>query len=181
MGEQTGATALAAAFPDWSNPLTYILLITAISAGGTLLWKIAVWVTNVNRDRDNFGDFMKAVDEKLDKIILLVSGLAQENSPLQLTPKGQGVAKYMEAEKYLDEAVPKALQNDELLTLEDYEIERWCKTYVKEFLPEEWQKNLDRAAYQFGVDSGSVMAVLWILLRDRVLAEKRKKEELTGA
>ncbi len=181
MGGQTGVTALATAFPNWSNPLTYILLLTAISGGGTLLWKIATWVTNVNQDRDNFGEFMKKVEGKLDKIVLLVSGLAEGNSPLQLTPKGQGVAKFIEAEKYLDEAVPKVLQNDDMLAWEDYEIERWCKTYVKEFLQEEWQKKLDRAAYQYGVDGDSVMAVLWILLRDRVLAEKRKKEELQDA
>ena len=159
-------------------------LIVSVGLGvAASLIGIGVWVGRVNSDRTNFKTFMKDVGEKLEAIqtdikqifkILPPSETIRSDSPIQLTELGEKVSKEIGAMQFANETVP-VLEN-EAKGLEPFEIESLSQDYVFGRLPENWRRNVGRASYKFGINTKAVSDVLWVVLRDELLAGKQKKE-----
>ena len=74
--------------PEWAgNPLVWI--ICGVAVAGALL-KAGMWISGVNSDRASFKEFMRRVEDKLDKISdRLPAQTVSSSSPIQLTDLGE--------------------------------------------------------------------------------------------
>lgn len=132
------------------------------------------WSEDVNQDRSEFKKFMEEIRGKIQEILntLNRSPVLSSGSPLQLTDKGQTIAKQISAEKWAAELGQNIMEDIEtdISNKSPYEIQEFCfkHVYNREFSTD--RKDLiNNCAYQNGVRFEAVLNVLAIVLRDILL------------
>ncbi len=152
---------------EWlDSPLIIVAGIAVISA----LITIGIWVGWVNSDRDNFKDFMKRVDRKLDSIFrALPSKAVDSGSPTQLTKLGREVSGEIQAGEWSKKQA--VLLAKELQGKQPYEIQDYSFDYVfnRHEAAEEELALWKESAYQHGLDVSQVKNVLMVELRDALI------------
>ena len=154
-------------FIQWLNTpliLTVILIVLGVFTS------IGIWIGKVNSDRASFKDFMKEIRKDI-KIILgrLPPRPVTGSSPLRLTDLGESISQTLEARHW---AVRTAEElQGRIQGMQPYEIQDFCSTYIKnEFTPDALQKaRIKECAYEHGIESTSVLEVLMVELRDKLL------------
>ena len=120
------------------NPFWITTVILAVSA----LIGIGVWVGSVNRDRNQFSNFIDRIESKISEInqdiknILLRLGpdVAVRGSPIRLTELGERVSETIGA-KGIAETLSAELHS-KTVGMTDYEIQEFAKDYAQsEFKP----------------------------------------------
>ncbi|MCY4130803.1 MAG: hypothetical protein OXG15_16390 [Gammaproteobacteria bacterium] len=145
------------------------LLITFL----VICFKAGEWKGGVDRDRQNFNQFMIEISGKIDDIIdrLPSRRLLAEESPLGLTSFGREVGEEIGAKQWSANMVETLKPQVERKS--PYEVQDFCFDFVKskmELTPEQ-TKQVESSAYKHGVKREKVLEVLVIELRDALIDE----------
>ena len=105
------------------------------------------------------------------------------NSPLQLNDLGRKIAAEINADEWAGEVAPSLTERAE--TEPPYKVDALCEDYVDRFLHQHMRDRVAKAAYEHGMERQDVLAVLRVVLRNRLLtdtgrdpaATKTKKDE----
>ena len=168
--------------PEWiTDPRTILAVLAAI--GG-----VGYWIGQVNSDRKSFKEFMREIKDDIsgirDNVQKIFERLgpptAASASPAQLTDFGEKVAKGIDAHEWASSTAKTILENHALLSLEPYQIEAFCQSYVERESEEGGvlEKKVQMAIYEFGIDRDRTLPVLRIPLREALL---KRQEELRAA
>ena len=140
------------------------------------------WQGEVDQDRDNFKSLIGEIKTRLDAIIFHLIGHSPDkpgvaysrHSPFSLTDLGKKIALEINAESFTSKQVPELI--GKVKDKEDFEVHQFCEHFVENNLPQYWDKAVKRTAYSFGLPEYDVRMVLVIVLRDAVIAQKKKGE-----
>lgn len=153
------------------------LVVIAVIGGATILFKFAMWMQQVNSDRDVFKDFIKEIREeiknihsKIDKIIGRIDNVTiSSGSPLHLTELGEKICNEIQARQWAETAAAEFVER--VIEKQPYEIQEFCFSYVKEeYEPDpDLSSKIGMAAYENGIDKDGVLDVLAIELRDALI------------
>lgn len=164
---------------DWpfsaGETVSGLLGIAVLLCGG------AYWVGCVNTDRSTFkttlNEFMEEIRADIKDIFsrLPPPQTAEGASPAQLTEFGRKVADGVNARAWAEQAAQSVLADDDLLSLEPFQIEAFCDSYVEEQSRQEGivQDKVQQAIYEFGIDRDRALPVLRIPLREALLHRKK--------
>ena len=154
--------------------------IAAVLSIGLLLFKAGRWTgtvdTNIGALKhavEELKNTIKSIDTKLSKLLRLYPDPAIEgSSPLKLTELGERVSDKIGAP---DIAIGIArVVSEKVVSMSDYEIQEFAKEYAQsQFEPTSIQSaELDDCAFQEGIPRDSVLSVIGIELRDRLIEMK---------
>lgn len=149
---------------DWSNPLVFII------AGGTLV-TIGIWVGKMEYFK---GTVEKTLREVRDDIKTLLERIGpnpvSSNSPRVLTDFGKEISQQADVALWAKQQAQNL--SAKVAGKEDFEIEALAVSDVKEAYENsfEFQRRIDKCAYDKDIDKEKVMAVFEIELRDALLA-----------
>ena len=90
--------------------------------------------------------------------------------PLQLNDLGRKVSAEMQADEWAAEIAPSLAER--AAAEPPYKVDALCGHYVEQFLHQEMRDRVDEAAYEHGIERAGVLAVLRIVLRNRILADR---------
>lgn len=141
-----------------------------------LCFKAGEWKGRVDKDRQNFNQFMTEMREKIDDIFerLPSRRLLEERSPLGLTDFGREVGEEIDAKEWAANMV--ATLKSEVESKSPYQVQDFCFDYVKsklELTPEQTEL-VESSAYSHGLKIEKVLDVLVIELRDALIDELRQ-------
>lgn len=141
------------------------LVAIAVIGGATILFKFAMWVQEVNSDRDIFKDFMreirediKKIHEKIDKIIGRVDNTTiSSGSPLRLTELGERISNELQARQWAEATAAEFAER--VGDKQPYEIQEICFEHVRtEFEPDDdLDSKIGTAAYENGIKRDEVL------------------------
>lgn len=161
-----------------------IIAAGCVTVGGGLVG-VGVWIGRVNNDRQNFREFVKEVRGKLDTILFRLGklsgsdeNLVQTKSPVVLTEKGEKVAQEIGALTFASELAPKLVKK--VKGKEEFQIYAFCEEYVQRELPEKWETIVEKYAYNHGLPQYSILMVLAVVLRDKLLDDPEKQKNETS-
>lgn len=173
---------------NWlSNPLTYILILGAVTAIGTLMrytFKAGEWKRGVDEDISSFEEFSERVEASLSKIERDIKDLSERipvpiikgSSPLSLTEFGKEVSSEINAKDWAKSKSQTLWR--ELDGKEPYEIHEFCETYVQsEVNVEDIEGSIKRTIYEHGLKRDDVMSLLAIELRDSLFRALQLDDE----
>ena len=157
----------------------------AVLIAGTLLlvvltWTASSWKTAVDKDRNTFNDFIKEMRRKIDDILLRLPlpKTLEANSPITLSDLGKKVADEIHVDNWVDEYVEevRARIGDGPTP---YSIQDACFQYTENELmrklaengPPERKENIEMSAYQNGIEVPSILRVVGVKLRDKILRD----------
>ena len=166
---------------DWSELFkSPLFVIAAVSGLATLVFKAGVWkskmdsgVSGVERSveglRSEMRDFMKEIRSDIKKIFNRLSPTTRIGSPISLTRLGEKVSGEIGAPEWARVIAPKFL--DEVSGQSPYFIQEFCMDFcTTRYAPDQDVKaRLEQCAYENGIDLDSVLRVLAVELRDRLL------------
>jgi len=95
--------------------------------------------------------------------------LLAANSPLQLTEIGRTIANEIEADAWAAELAP--ILTERAATEPPYKVDALCEDYVDRFLEQQMRDRVAEAAYEHGMERRDVLAVLRVVLRNRLLTD----------
>ena len=166
---------------DWSelvkNPL---FVIAAVSGLATLIFKAGAWKSKMDsgmsgtessmeRLRSEMRDFMKEIRSDIKKIFNRLSPTTGTGSPISLTKLGKKVSREIDAPEWARRKAPELL--DEIAGQSPYFIQEFCMDFcTTKYRPgDDLKYLLEQCAYDNGIDLDSVLRVLGVELRDRLL------------
>lgn len=179
---------------DWfSNPGPWIIagltlglaLLTAVITLSFFVlravWKTASWKTGVDLRlkgvdselssiKATLASFMTEVREDIKQIFKrLPSETVNDASPLQLTSKGQSISQALDAPRWAEDTATVLAKRVEGMV--PYDIQEFCYGHVRdEFRPSpELEVKIKQCAYENALDRYSVLDVLAVELRDKLL------------
>lgn len=138
-----------------------------------LCFKAGEWKGRVDKDRQNFKEFMTEVREKIDDIFerLPSRRLLAEDSPLGLTKFGREIAEEIGAREWATGLVTNLKPHVERKS--PYQVQDFCFDFVKselELTPQQTVK-VESSAFRHGVKREKILEVLVIELRDALFDE----------
>lgn len=145
---------------------------------------VGKWIGSVNTDRKNFGksfeedrkEFRNSITKLADeiradikKILLRLTPTIDSKSPMSLSELGEKVSREIDAPGWVRDLAPRFL--DEVKGKSRYFIQELCMDFfVSKYKPSDDQKYLlEDCAFKYGIDVDSVLRVLGLELRDRLL------------
>ena len=136
-----------------------------------LMFKFGDWHGKVNSDRSSFKEFMKEVRDDIKEILQrLPNPPLSASSPLRLTDFGEKIAHNISAGEWADQIVEEV--SKEVIGKSPYEIQEFCFTHVQSLKVSPDQKLLlDNCAYEHGIDVETVLKVLGVVVRDKLLGQ----------
>ena len=99
--------------------------------------------------------------------LLLAAG-----SPLQLNDLGNKVSAEIRADEWAAEIAPSLAER--AAAEPAYKVDALCEHYVEQFLHQQMRDRVEEAAYEHGIERAGVLAVLRVVLRNRLLANRRE-------
>lgn len=167
---------------DWTELVkSPLFVIAAVSGLAALIFKAGVWKSKVDSGmseaeksmsgfRSEMRDFMKEIRSDIKKIFNRLSPTTGSGSPISLTKLGEKVSKEIDAPGWAQSMAPKFL--DEVKGQSPYFIQEFCMDFcTTEYKPSDSLKHrLEQCAFDNGIDVDSVLRVLGVELRDRLLA-----------
>lgn len=160
---------------DWTNPLTYGVLLAATTTFGAVLWKIFWWVAKIDPLPEGLREIAEGIRgdtaeirADIKRIFLQLTPVADRGSPIRLNDFGRRVAESVHAEEWAKASAPDLLS--EVLDLQDFEIDGFAADVVSTRLGDDWPTRIAASAYENGIDQESVRTVLRVVLRDELIA-----------
>ena len=173
--------------PAWFNPVSIAILALAAAR---ILWAVARWAYKTDQAVKDVPKEIKAVNRKVgtvEKKIVAVEkkfAIVQEqigellalfprkyvasHSPVRLTKLGEQAAVELGIHAWATNVAPDLL--DRARGKEEFEVYKLCSDYVQALGDDDMTKRaVDAYAYEQGSSSGSILAVLMVVLRDRLL------------
>ena len=95
--------------------------------------------------------------------------LLAANSPLQLTDVGRDIAARIQGETWAAEVAPNL--KDRAAVLPPYKVDALCGDYIDQCLELHMRDRVAETAYQHGTERADVLAVLRVVLRNRLLTD----------
>ena len=166
---------------DWSEIVKSPLFALAVVSGVvTLIFKVGVWKSKVDSGmsgaeksmegfRSEMRDFMNEIRSDIKKIFNRLSPTTGSGSPISLTKLGEKVSKEIDAPGWSRDMAPTFL--DEVKGQSPYFIREFCMDFcTTRYKPDDDLKyRLEQCAFDNGIDVDSVLRVLGVELRDRLL------------
>lgn len=154
-----------------------ISIIVGVLGALGILWGVLMWCARVNADRSQFREFMTDMKQDvrdlrtdIKSILSSLSSVPVESaSPLRLTDRGREFAEFLDAGAWAEPCAASVV--DHVQGKEPYEIDQFVVKYLDDRLTLEMQKQVEKCAYEFGVECDSVLSVLRVVLRDALLAK----------
>ena len=162
-------------FMDWSNPVTYGVILTAAIAFGGVLWRIFWWVAKIDPLPTMFHDLATEIRSDIKKILLRLPPTpapVASDSPLSLTEFGHRMARLMDASTWAAGIAPPLFESERLSGREEFEIDAFSRRYVRENMPED--PRVSKCMYELGVDRDNALRVLHVVLRDELIRLSRQ-------
>ena len=157
---------------DWTNPLTYGVMLALVSAGGAVIWKIFWWVAKIDPLPAGFSELAKEIRADIKQILIrLPPASISSASPVTLTEFGEKIAKSFGASGW-SKAIAATIA-DKVTGMADFEVDEFCQRYVETNLDAPQQSEVARVAYEFGIEHQKVLNVLRVVLRDELLKGDR--------
>lgn len=159
-------------------------LITIVLALAALIWGAGVWYSKIDRGEKDFRKFVEKVGETFEEINSRIEDISRKlpsstisrESPFQLTKQGEEVAEFVGAKAWAESTIAtlsESNQVDAILEMEPFEIDGFSGDHAMSRVGK--SPMIARAAYQFGIAKIDVLAVMQIVLRDKLLDLKAKK------
>ncbi|MCY4436325.1 MAG: hypothetical protein OXE05_03210 [Chloroflexi bacterium] len=139
-------------FVKWTGAID-----TKISSVESRIGELAQQITNLTTRIDAF-----ILSRRSDS-----PAAVQGASPVVLTDVGKEIAREVKADTFAQETAPKVL--GQVRGKEEFEVYEFCQQYVLNKLPQRWERDTAKLAYQRGTDTISVRQVLAVVLRDKLL------------
>ena len=170
-----------------SNPLTYNLILGAVTAIGALMrysFKAGERQRGVHKDTSSFETIARSVEATLSNIELDLKELSERipvpivkgSSRLSLTEFGKEVSREINAKDWARSKSQTLWR--ELDGKEPYEIHDFCENYVlSEVNVEAIEGSIKRTIYEHGSKRDDLMSLLAIELRDSVLRALQLDDE----
>ena len=156
---------------EWIN--TPLIVIAVLAVLG-VLYKFARWQGTVDTDLTTIKGFMAEIREDIKKIFhRLPPSPVASGSPMRLTDFGENIARKFGAFEWAGKLAPRLV--DKARGKEPFEVYDFSKEYVSSHWKEKWWRKVMECAYEEGTESGNVLAVMSVVLRDELL--KLLKEE----
>ena len=166
---------------DWSEIVKSPLFALAVVSGlVTLIFKVGVWKSKVDSGmsgaeksmeglRSEMRDFMNEIRSDIKRIFNRLSPTVGSGSPISLTKLGAKVSKEIDAPGWARDMAPGFL--DEVKGQSPYFIQEFCMDFcTTKYKPDDDLKHrLEQCAFDNGIDLDSVLRVLGVELRDRLL------------
>lgn len=157
----------------------------ATAIGGYLFHKFRIHfkeVDSLKQGLAKFGEKLAEIEKNIASILAIISGprsdLATNQSPLSLTKRGKEIGGSIDAKNIADKHIEK--YKEAYTDWEDmnaYHIQQTCVDFamneLADLLTDQEKKPLEDAAYQHGIDLLSIFWVIGIVMRDKVLKERR--------
>lgn len=151
---------------DWNNPLIFVVGAIAIIGA---IWKLAEWKGRTDDSVAAIKDAIREIREDIKKILdRLPDPSVTRGSPLRLTEFGEEISQRLDARPWAESTAPDLLP--EIRGMQAFQVDAFCETYVTERLDEEWNTKVAQCAYELSVNRDSVLSVLRVVLRDRLLS-----------
>ena len=99
--------------------------------------------------------------------------------PLQLNDLGRKVSAEIQADEWAAEIAPSLAER--AAAEPAYKVDALCGHYVEQFLHQEMRDRVDEAAYEHGIERPGVLAVLRIMLRNRILGDRQEDPDAPTA
>ncbi len=164
---------------NWQIILLISGMVSVLIAVGLLLFKAGRWTGSVDTNIDLLKTAVESIDGKLSRLLRLYHDPAVEGfSPLKLTELGERVSDKIGAP---DIAIGIArVVSEKVVGMSDYEIQEFAKEYAQsKFEPTPIQSAaLDDCAFQEGIPRDSVLSVIGIELRDRLIEMKKARNPI---
>ena len=161
---------------DWSNPVTYGVILAVGTTVGAVLWRVFWWVAKIDplpaglaKATDQFLEFATEIRGDIKEIFLRLPPprLIESGSPARLTEHGIKLANFLQAEDWA--AGVAATIVHEVGDKKPFQIEEFSREYVATKLEPEIEERVAACAYEFGTERDGVKSVLWVVLRDELL------------
>lgn len=163
-----------------------VLLVLAVLFLGT--WFVAQWVFKVNlacKDQKKSADWLKKI-HGLAEDYLGNGKTRASSSPITLTPLGKEIAAQIKAEEwigsyaaerlsYVEGMTPYRIQEDAFRFAEEELLSRLAKDNKDLFI------DIERCAFERGIDVGQVMKAVGVVLRDRLLELTNQVQVITSS
>ncbi len=105
--------------------------------------------------------------------------LLAAGSPLQLNDLGDKVSAEIRANEWAAEVAPSLAER--AAGEPAYKVDALCDHYVEQFLHQQMRDRVAEAAYEHGIKRAGVLAVLRVVLRNRLLADRRERPDAATA
>ena len=105
--------------------------------------------------------------------------LLEASSPLQLNDLGRKVAAEIRADEWAGEVAPSLTER--AASEPPYKVDALCEDYIKGCLEQEMRERVAETAYERGMDRYSVLAVLRVVLRNRLLDDRQADADAATA
>ena len=164
---------------DWSEVVkSPLFLIAAVSGLATVIFKVGVWKSKVDSAmsgaeksieglRAEMQDFMNEIRVDIKKIFNRLSPTIGSESPISLTKLGEKVSEEIDAPGWARNMAPTFLDEVRGQSPQEFCMD-FCTTRYEP--DDDLKYRLEQCAFENGVDLDSVLRVLGVELRDRVLA-----------
>ena len=160
--------------PDWVTAPVAISISVLITVA-ILIFKIGSWRGEVNTDRSSFKGYIKETKQILETIQNDIKSIflklppvpVSGSSPRQLTDFGEKIAEQFGADEWASTLAPDLMRKVE--QKKPFEIDQFCQNYVESELTSEYEVRVLECAYEKGTSKENVLAVLAVVLRDKLL------------
>ena len=132
------------------------------------MYKFARWQGTVDTNLTTIKEFMAEIREDIKKIFhRLPPSAVASGSPMRLTDFGENIAGEFGAFEWAGKLAPRLM--DQARGKEPFEVYEFSKKYVSSHWEEKWSRKVMECAYEAGTESGNVLAVMSVVLRDELL------------
>ena len=174
---------------DWTNPLTYAVILTVVTVVGSACWRIFSWVAKIDplpealadstdqfektladstdRFEKTVAEFAREIREDIKKILHRLVTTVEGGGPLRLSELGHRISSELKVRDWAANIAPTLLPN--VKGLEDFQIDEFSRHYVREQLGPEWTDRIAACAYEHGIGQEAVRAVLQVVLRSELI------------
>lgn len=161
---------------EWgSNPAIWTIVVSV-----PLLVSVGIWIGSVNSDRKSFKEFMQEVREDIKEILKRMPDPSPvgSNSPIQLTDFGKSISDTISAVDWAKDEASKLI--DQANGKEEFEIFELCVSHIDNIFNNnsDFNKSVKENAYKIGTSSENVLKVYEVVLRDQLLNNLHKKENM---
>ena len=134
--------------------------------------RIGEWKGRVDERLGTFARLAKDIRQDMALILARLSPTTNSDSPVQLNEIGRVIAGRIDAERWATEIAPTLAAKIE--GLQPFQIDQFCRAYVDaeayDAMSPDWRERVGVAAYESGVDRWAVLDVLYVALRERLIA-----------
>lgn len=149
------------------NPVWILVALAVAGAIGKGLF----WLRDVHNVKNGWGTLAEDIRNDLKEILarLPPQQLVESASPLRLSKRGEEVSESMNAAEWAAQLAPNLAP--EVAGKQPFEIDQLSDDYVETRLDAQETGWVARQAYESGVTSAAVRAVLRVVLRDELLQQ----------